>query len=292
MTAKIDPTNANTIIEHQLDAHIAALQKELGADVLVYCGPIVYGADDLIRNIVEEIKPKQKKLVVLIETTGGYIEVAQRMADTFRHHYHLLEFIIPNFAMSAGTVLVMAGDAIYMDYYSILGPIDPQVERNGQRIPALGYLEQFKRLIQKSRRARLTTAEMAFLVEKFDPAELYSYEQARDLSISLLKNWLVKYKFKNWDRTKSRNKKVTPKMKERRAVEIAECLNDTKRWNSHGRGISMQVLQIDVNLQIEDFGKNAELFKEIRGYYRLLKDYMLKRSHDGIIHVHRSFQGW
>ena len=292
MVTQVDPTNANTIIERQLDAHIAALQKELSADVLIYCGPIMYGADDLIRNVVEEIKPKQKKLVVLLETTGGYIEVAQRMADTFRHHYRLLEFIIPNYAMSAGTVLVMAGDAIHMDYYSILGPIDPQVAKGNQRIPALGYLEQYRRLIQKSKTGRLTTAEMAFLIEKFDPAELYSYEQARDLSISLLKNWLVKYKFKNWERTEGKNKKVTSKMKERRAVEVAECLNDTRRWNSHGRGISMEVLRIDVKIQIEDFGKNPQLSKEIRGYYRLLKDYMLKRSYDGIIHAHRSFRGW
>lgn len=159
-------------------------------------------------------------------------------------------------------------------------------------MPALGYLEQYNRLIKKSRRSKLTTAEMAFLVEKFDPAELYSYEQARELSISLLKNWLVRYKFKNWNRTQSTGKKVTQKTKEKRAVEIAECLNDTTRWNSHGRGISMSVLRHDLNLQIEDFGTKPKLSKEIRGYYRLLKDYMLKRSYDGIIHAHRSFKGW
>src|SRR5579863_7668178 len=102
--------------------------------------------------------------------------------------------------MSAGTVLVMSGDAIHMDYYSLLGPIDPQLERAGSAdlVPALGYLVQFERLIEKSRKGKLTTAELTFLVEKFDPAELYSYEQARELSIALLKEWLVRYKFKNW----------------------------------------------------------------------------------------------
>jgi hypothetical protein len=41
----------------------------------------------------------------------------------------------------------MSGDAIYMTYYSRLGPIDPQVETSkGVPVPALGYLIALKRL--------------------------------------------------------------------------------------------------------------------------------------------------
>lgn len=289
---RADPTDANTIIEKQLSDHVEVLRTQLSADVLVYCGPIVYGADELIRDSIEDIKRKRQKLIVVVETEGGYIEVAQRISDILRHHYALVEFLIPNYAMSAGTVLVMSGDAIHMDYYSILGPIDPQVARRNQPIPALGYLEQYKRFVEKSRRGRLTTAEMTFFVEKFDPAELYSYEQARKLSISLLKGWLVRYKFKNWNRTQTRKRRVTPIMKERRATEIAEALNDTSRWNSHGRGISMQVLRNDLNLQIEDFGQSENLRKCIRAYHKLLRDYMTKRGYNIVIHTLEEFRGW
>ena len=72
--AKADPTNANTIIEQQLDGHVENLQKKLDGDVLFYCGPILYGGDDLIRDALEEMDHKKQKLVVLLETTGGYIE--------------------------------------------------------------------------------------------------------------------------------------------------------------------------------------------------------------------------
>ena len=113
-----------------------------------------------------------------------------------------------------------------MDYYSTLGPIDPQVERGGTLIPATGYLIQYQRLIDKSARGELTTAEASILIQNFDLGELYSYEQARNLSITLLKEWLVKYKFKNWDKTKTRGLPVTRKMKHQRAEEIAERLND------------------------------------------------------------------
>jgi len=55
--------------------------------------------------------------------------VRWRIVIAFRHFYPDLWFIIPNFAMSAGTVLTMAGDRIFMDYYSTLGPINPQVAK-------------------------------------------------------------------------------------------------------------------------------------------------------------------
>lgn len=181
----------------------------------------------------------------MLETTGGFVEVAKRIAETLRKHYGLIEFIVPNYAFSAGTILVMSGDAIHMDYYSVLGPIDPQVQRpgGGQMIPALGYLVQYERLMQLSKKRKLTSAEITYLVEKFDPAELYRYEQARELSITLLKEWLVKYKFKNWKKTKTRKINVTKAMKTRRASEIAKKLNKTEKWHSHGHGISMEILK-------------------------------------------------
>ena len=116
---------------------------------------------------------------MIVETEGGYIEVADRIVDAIRHYYGEVEFFIPNYAMSAGTVLVMSGDAIHMDYYSVLGPIDPQVRRpgSGRMVPALGYLVQYKRLLEKSSKQPLSTAELTILVECFDQAELYHYEQ-------------------------------------------------------------------------------------------------------------------
>ena len=178
-----------------------------------------------------------------------------------------------------------------MDYFSVLGPIDPQVERpDGKMIPALGYLEKYKELVEKSQRGTLTTAEMTFLISKFDPAELYQYERAKELSNSLLKEWLVRYKFRNWKVTKTHRRRVTKQMKVQRAEEIANKLNDTKTWNSHGRGISMDVIRRVLNLQIEDFGRDTELNSCVRIYYRLLRDYMVKRGHRWVVHTREHYR--
>jgi hypothetical protein len=156
-------------------------------------------------------------------------------------------------------------------------------------IPALGYLVQYERLIRKSKQGKLSTAELTFLIEKFNPAELYQYEQQRELSISLLKEWLVNYKFRNWQETETRKKPVTNAMRTRRASEIAKLLNNTDEWHSHGRGISMAVLRERLRLRIEDFRENDDLNKSIRAYYSLLTDYMMRRGHSAIVHCKKSY---
>jgi len=62
------------------------------------------------------------------------------------------------------------------------------------------------------------------------------------------------------------------------------------RWHVHGHGISMEVLRRDLKLKIDDFGAKPELDQKIRGYYDLLNDYMLRRSHRGVLHTIGSYQ--
>ena len=219
-TSRLPPRTANDFIEQQLDDRILEIEGRHGADAISFCGPIVFGVDDILRIAVEKKhkqRPRRNKLVILLTTLGGYIEVVQRMVDILRSHYKLVDFVIPNYAYSAGTVLAMSGDAIYMDYYSRLGPIDPQVEsQTGRPVPALGYLERYNELLKKANTGTISTAEVQILLQ-FDQAELYQYEQARELSITLLKQWLVKYKFKNWKKTETRRLKVTKQIKTDRA---------------------------------------------------------------------------
>ncbi len=287
----IDDHSANRIIESQLQERCIDLEKVFSADVISLIGGIRYGVENYIREAVEAIPNKREKLAFVLETSGGYIEVAQRIVDIIRTHYSKsITFIVPDYAMSAGTVLVMSGDEIYMDYFSILGPIDPQIEnREGRLVPALGYLIQYQRLIDKAAKGKITSAEITYLVERFDPAELYRYEQARELSIALLKEWLVKYKFKNWEKTATHGRKVTKEIKVARAKQIAQKLNDTDRWLSHGRGIPIEVLKKDLNIIIEDFGASAGLSKAVKCYYNLLGDYMVKRSAKSCVHTREGF---
>lgn len=271
--------DSNRIIEDQLDQRADALELAADADVLSYLGPMFTPGDEVVKDVVEKRTKRRRNLMVLLETGGGLITVAERIAGILRYHYRRVDFVVPTYAMSAGTVLVMSGDAIHMDYAATLGPIDPQVKVRNRWVPALGYLEQYKRFIDKSQAGELTTAELAYFIQNFDAAELYQYEQERELSIALLEEWLVKYKFKNWKVTETSKTKVTKAMRRTRAVEVAEKLNDTKLWHSHGRGIPMEVLRRDLKLLIEDFEADAAIAQPIHDYFRLLQDYQGRRGH-------------
>ena len=202
----------------------------------------------------------------------------ERCVNIVRNHYSEVNFIIPDYAYSAGTIFCLSGDNIHMDYFSVLGPIDPQVQnKEGTWVPALGYLDKVNELLEKAKNNSLTQAEFLILKD-FDLAELRAYEQAKELTIALLKKWLVKYKFKNWIKHSTTpmllNKAVTDEEKEKRAEEIADELGNNKTWKSHGRPINMETLVNDpkLRLKIEDFGKIPERKRMIREYYNLLLD--------------------
>ena len=194
-----------------------------------------------------------------------------------RHHYQEVNFIVPDYAFSAGTIFCMSGDNIYMDYFSVLGPIDPQVQnKDGKWVAALGYLDKINELIDKAQKNTLTQAEFVILKD-FDLAELKGYEQAKELTIDLLKKWLVKFKFKDWSNHQTNpdllNQPVTVLEKEQRANEIADLLSNNNEWKSHGRPINIDTLENKLRLKIEDYS-NEPIRPLIREYYELLSNFV------------------
>ncbi|AGK59614.1 hypothetical protein HYPDE_39728 [Hyphomicrobium denitrificans 1NES1] len=291
---------ANDYVEVVLKNNNKALSTHFKAHVMAIKAPIQLGLDGEIRNVIEDIcngasTVKSDHLVVFIVTTGGYIEVVERIYGVFRKHFKKVSFVVPDYAYSAGTVLVLSGDEIYMDYYSVLGPIDPQIENtDGKSVPGLGYLAKFDELakrINSDKAGDATRAELAYLVKKFDPATLFLLEQAKNHSSSLLVEWLSKHKFKDWTKTEGTGKKVTDQMRKDRAKQVASILGNAERWHSHGRGIGLKELTSDeIKLKIVDFGGDPDLNKKIRNYYDLFIDFSHKSGARSAIHTELGFR--
>ena len=195
-----------------LNAYLSTIEDVLQSDTLTIFSPILPGLEHRIKNAVESLENRKPKLSVILDTLGGAIEVVERIVNIIRHHYDEVDFLVPDRAMSAGTVFVMSGDQIFMSYFSCLGPIDPQVYKNGEFVPALSYLNQYKRLCEKAESGELNTVEFE-LVRQLDLGELDQFEQARLLSHDLLTDWLSTYKFKDWNIHSSTGKPVTPGFK-------------------------------------------------------------------------------
>ena len=230
--------------------------------------------------------------MILITTNGGAVEVIQRAVATIRHHYDVVNFVVPDVAYSAGTVLAMSGDSIWMDYHARLGPIDPQLWRNERWMPAMGYVDRYNDLMKKSTKTTLTDAEIAVLISSFNQAELYEFEHARELSITLLRDWLVRYKFKNWKKTRTKGKVVTDQVRKARARAIASSLSNSKRWHSHSAGISADVLRKELNVEIDDLDSLPLGKLAVVEYHSLLEDYMIRRQQVGVIHMRGQYMAY
>lgn len=277
----------NETVDLALKHYSAAVAKNFEADVFSFIGGIRYEYLLPFRAHIEALTSRPtipENLVFFINTPGGVAEVVEKMVDIVRKHYQEVWFVVPDMAMSAGTILCMSGDRIYMDYSSALGPIDPQIPNSdGQLVPALGYLDYVERMIGKSQDGTLTDAEFAILQNQ-DLATLRRYEQARELSVSLLKDWLVKFKFKDWDTHSSSGEQVTDEEKNARARDIAEALSDHKRWHSHGRMIGIRTLTDELKLKVEDYTDMIPLKVAIRQYSDLLLDCVQSRGVDHMFH--------
>ncbi len=282
-------------IQEILNKNLVDLESYFDSDVIFYYGEIHPSYEKLFRDFIEilkEEKPGRNRLTILLNTPGGSAETVEKMVEIIRHHYDEVYFIVPDFAMSAGTIFCMSGDKIYMDYSSSLGPIDPQVFNGTTYVPALGYLDKVNELLEKARNNELSHAEFLILQNQ-DLAMLRVYEQARDLTIDLLKKWLVEHKFKDWKKHRTdpnkKGKSVTLEEKERRAGEIADMLGNNKIWHSHGRVINIKTLVNILKLEIEDYSENEKLRPLIRNYNDLLTEFIARNGNKVFLHSRKYF---
>jgi len=282
-------------VKELLNGNLLELEKAFDADVVFYYGEIQSALLRVFRDVIEDLKrdsTTRSRLVIILNTSGGSAETAEKMVDIIRAKYGEVYFVVPDFAMSAGTVFCMSGDKIYMDYSSSLGPIDPQVWNGKQWVPAMGYLNKVEEFLEKERNQKLTRAEFLILQSQ-DLAMLSQCEQAKKLTITLLKKWLVEFKFKNWSKHKTNPDKlgqpVTRAEKEQRAAEIADMLGDNLIWHSHARMIGMKTLRRHLRLEIEDFAANPSLHALIRSYNDLLTEYIARNNYPLFLHSRKFF---
>jgi ATP-dependent protease ClpP protease subunit len=208
---------------------------------------------------------------VILETPGGLAEVAEDIVHLLRAKYTRVGMIIPGWAKSAGTILAMAGDEILMGNGSALGPIDPQIGfTTGKRFSADAFLEGLTKIKEDVQQSGKLNPAYIPILQNISPGEIQNCINARLFSQELVREWLVGYKFKFWEKHSSTGKEVTLEEKRSRAAEIAEALCNHSKWLTHNRSIRKEDL-VALRLTITDYSKNTELNDAISRYYTLLK---------------------
>ena len=64
---------------------------------------------------------------IVLHTPGGLVLAAEQIAFALKRHSGRVTVFVPHYAMSGGTLIALAADAIVMDANAVLGPVDPQL---------------------------------------------------------------------------------------------------------------------------------------------------------------------
>jgi len=126
---------------------IEAIEKERGTKVITLIhrrepwlkeGEPGYITIEDTEHILRQIKttPKDKPIDVILHTPGGLALAAEMIATALHEHPAKVSVFIPFYAMSGGTLLALTADEIYMEKFSVMGPVDPQIEG----VPASAYM--------------------------------------------------------------------------------------------------------------------------------------------------------
>jgi hypothetical protein len=136
---------------------------------------------------------KLKGLDLILHTPGGDIAATESIV----HYIHQMfgsnvRAIIPQLAMSAGTMISLSCSEILMGKHSNLGPIDPQVGF----LPAHGILEEFQRAsdeIKSANNQQELQGKLAVwqpIVAKYNPTLIGQCQKAIAWSNEMVKRWL------------------------------------------------------------------------------------------------------
>jgi hypothetical protein len=213
--------------------------------------------DDLpFAEMIKKVPSDIKKVDIFLATRGGSGQQISRFVNCLRSRFEEVNFIIPSFCMSAGTLFALSGDSIWMTERACLGPIDPQVPtKDGRYVPAQALLllvselqKQGEDQLKKGGSVPWTAVR---IIDTIDKKELGDALTATQYSTTMATQFLINYKFKNWTLREGSKQPVTPQYKEQRATEIAEDLASHEKWKSHGHSISREILWKEIKLKIE-----------------------------------------
>jgi len=255
-------------------ARIASIRKRPSiltfASDLQKRGPISIEYSDILAIADQIDNLSGDEVDIILETPGGSAEIAEDIMKLLRNRFSKVGVIVPGTAKSAGTIMAMAGDEIFMGPTSSLGPIDAQVFHQGKVFSAAAFLEGLEKIKHEVEETGQLNKAYIPILQGISPGEIQSCENAQKFSSTLVTNWLVNFKFKPWTAHSSSGEPVTDEERQSRAEEIANRLCDHGYWLTHNRSIKIEDFD-QMRLKVVDYGRDPDLFDAIKRYYTLLR---------------------
>lgn len=203
--------------------------------------------DEDVQGFMQAIYGLQgNALDLILHTGGGSAEATDAIVSYLRAKFSDIRIIIPQAAMSAGTMLACSANKIVMAKHSFIGPIDPQFilqTANGVRaVAAHAILEQFDKAQEDCRINPANLNSWLPTLSQYGPALLVECKNQIDFGRELVEDWLKCFMFVA-DPTSTK------------PAEIANYLSNHNNFKTHGKHINIAKAR-DIGLDIDRLEDN------------------------------------
>lgn len=250
---------ANHAARYQRQVLIREIEEEVGRLLLCFVGgdraeinrDDTVGFVDLLHNV-----HAGDHLDLMLHSVGGDVDVAEKLIRLVRSKVGdegSIRVIVPEYAKSAATLMVLGADTLVMSDSSELGAIDPQFHLHDGRgndicHSVLVYLDAYEEHAAMLR-ANPQDPVAQLMFDKFDPTLVKKFQGIRGRTRNLAEN-LLKRRGKNFSK-------------------ITTDLMDVNRWQSHNQMIGAEEASA-IGLDVEMLGADDPLWQKYWQLYCLL----------------------
>jgi len=168
---------------------------------------------------------RSKGLDILLHTPGGDVAATESIIDYLHGLYDGdIRAIVPQLAMSGGTLMAVSCKEILMGRQSSLGPVDPQI----QGMPAQGIIEEFNRAVAEVTANPAAVPIWQPIIGKYWPTLITSCQHAVNWSDDLLSRYLASCMFASDDQP----------LRDEKVEAVRNLLGQQATSKSHNRHIN------------------------------------------------------
>lgn len=187
---------------------------------------------------------RSKGLDLILHTPGGSIGATESIVHYLKSMFgNDIRAIIPQIAMSAGTMIACSCKEIIMGKHSNLGPIDPQIGG----LPTHGIIEEFNTAKKEIASDPNTIPVWQTILTRYSPTLIGECEKAIKWSENMVSEWL---KGNMFDGDADKENKVT--------TILAELASHALTL-SHDRHLSIDILKDKLGLKIVPLESDSDL---------------------------------
>jgi hypothetical protein len=185
-----------------------------------------------------------KGLDLLLHTPGGETAATESLVDYLHSMFGInIRAVVPQIALSAGSMIACATRESVMGTHSSLGPIDPQFGST----PAHGIIEEFKRAHGEIKADPSKLPVWQPIIAKYAPTLIGECEKAIKWSVDMTREWLLRGMLAGEPDAKAKGDAILAEL-----ADHALTLSHARRLSAEKcktRGLKITILESDQDLQ-------------------------------------------